>query len=151
MYKELKSVSLPSVTKQLDSETNESSSIFFVFLVCFSLFCLCVCCCNCISLCVNVCMCVYVPILFSCAHSTGQKTESTATDPSRWSLSLPTWRRTSSAEYFGSTMPHGYGGTGGSFFKLKIICLGAKNKHYIYVIGLSCSFSALLHIFHNFL
>lgn len=140
-------MSLPSVTRQLDSKTNESSSMFFVFLVRFSLFCLCVCWCNCISLCVNVCMCVYVPILFSCAHSTGQKTESTAMDPSRWSSSLPTWRRTSSAEYFGSTMQHGYGGTGGSCFKLKIACLGAKNKHYTYAIGQSCSFSALLPIF----
>lgn len=61
----------------------------------------------------SVCKCVHmgvrVRVLFSCVHSTGQKTEFTATVPSRWSLSLLTWRRTSSAEYFGSTTRLGYG------------------------------------------
>lgn len=90
--------------------------------------------------CVNIRVCVYMPILFSCAHSTGQKTESTATDPSRWSSSPPTWRRTSSAEYFGSTMQHGYSDTGGSCFKWKIISLGEKAKH-------TFIFAALLPIF----
>lgn len=56
-------------------------------------------------------VCVFVCIFVSFVHSTGQKMESTATGPSRWSLSPPTWRRTSSAEYSGSTTPLGYGST----------------------------------------
>lgn len=73
------------------------------------------------SICVYACVCMYVhmPIWFSCAHSTGQKTESTATDPSRWSLSPLIWKRTSSAEYSGSTMRLGYGNTKWTSYKQK--------------------------------
>lgn len=102
-----------------------------------------------VSLC--ECTCVYVPILFSCAHSTGQKMESTGMDPSRWNSSLPTWRRTSSAEYFGSTTLHGYGDTVGSCFKQKVVCLGGKkNKYCICLSVLTSSLSALLPIFFYF-
>ena len=82
----------------------------FVFPVCVLLY---------LHLCVRkrVCMGVHVRVLFSCVHSTGQKTECTATGPSRWSSSLQTWRRTSSAEYFGSTTQLGYGNTGGPRLK----------------------------------
>lgn len=70
-------------------------------------------------MCVCVCVYVHMPIWFSCAHSTGQKTESTATDPSRWSLSPLIWKRTSSAEYSGSTMRLGYGNTKWTSYKQK--------------------------------
>lgn len=89
-----------------------------------------------VSLSLPVCECVCVPFSFSCAHSTGQRTESTGTDPSRWSSSLPTWRRTSSAEYFGSTTQRGWGDTPGSKRKLFV-----QNK---------CSSSAPLPIICNF-
>lgn len=123
---------------------------FFFFFLCVCLH-VCVCWYTPLCICANghlcVCVCVYMPILFSCVHSTGQKMESTATDLSRWNLSLPTWRKTSSAEYLGSTMQHGYGDTVGSCFKEKNTCLEEKSNHLIYGRRLTCSFSALLPFF----
>ena len=56
-------------------------------------------------MCACSCPCLF---FLSCVHSTGQRMAFTATDTSRWSLCLPTLRRTSSAEYSGSTTLPGY-------------------------------------------
>lgn len=146
MCKELKSVSLPSVTRQLDFETNESSSIFFVFLVCFSLFCPCACWCNCVSPCVNVyvCTCLFclvVPTVLARKRSPPPRTHPGGVRLCRLGGGHHQQNISDLQCSTGTVAQEGHASN------RKIICFGAKNKHYISVIGLSCSFSALLPIY----